>query len=292
MVDLPVRGHTDGMPAVFVGSTYDDLKEYRKAVASHLRELGFRVLGMEDFGARPRTPLPECLREVRSSHIYLGIFGMKYGSRPASLPDRSFSHHEYLEAKRLTLPSLIFEMDEWKARIPPIFVDTDPDDTKALKDLKASLRRDHTVEKFSTEQDLGSKAAESARGLLKQFRSIEHLKSIRNSSVLRCFYNNPEEYACLDVMVDCKNQEFHVVDGALCRELGFDVGALQRSFVRTQQGQMTWLYVSPGLSRQLEKLARDAIVRILCTTQWVEVRDDEHRFLLGRELVLGDGVSL
>ena len=196
MVEVPVRGHTNGMPVVFVGSTYDDLKDHRKAVASHLYGLGFRVSGMEDFRARSGTPLLECLREVRSSHIYLGIFGMRYGSRPVSHPGRSFSHHEYLEARHISLPSLIFEIDEWNARIAPIFVDTDPDDAKALKDLKGSLRRDHTVEKFSTGEDWVARQPISARGLSKQYGSIEHLRNrSETDSVLRRLHNNPEEYA-------------------------------------------------------------------------------------------------
>ena len=65
---------------VFVSSTYQDLGPHRKAIWELLGEFDVAVRGMEDFGARPETPLETCLIEVEQSDIYLGIIGCRLGS--------------------------------------------------------------------------------------------------------------------------------------------------------------------------------------------------------------------
>ncbi|HXM50058.1 MAG TPA: DUF4062 domain-containing protein [Pyrinomonadaceae bacterium] len=62
---------------VFISSTYDDLKEYRRAVWELLEKFDVNVRGMEQFGARKEAPLATCLAEVEQSDIYLGVFADK-----------------------------------------------------------------------------------------------------------------------------------------------------------------------------------------------------------------------
>ncbi len=103
---------------VFVGSTFIDLKPYRSATEAALVQLETIVRGMEYFGSKPGTPVEECLRVVRSCKIYIGIFGMRYGSIPKGF-DKSMTHLEYDEAQTAKLPSLIYIIDEENQPIIP-----------------------------------------------------------------------------------------------------------------------------------------------------------------------------
>lgn len=73
----PVRPKT-----VFVSSTYKDLVQHREAAKDQIsrRDLLFR--GMEHFGADPQSvsPSSKIVAEVRNADVYLGMFGVRYGS--------------------------------------------------------------------------------------------------------------------------------------------------------------------------------------------------------------------
>jgi hypothetical protein len=236
---------------------------------------------MEDFGARARRPLGECMREVRGSHIYLGIFAMRYGDIPDGM-EYSYSHLEYLEAQKLRLPSLIFVIDE-DALVRP--VDFDVDGAARLKALKKELHTEHVVQSFLAAEDLSTNAARSATALVHQFRTIGHLQSIRNDSILRLFHDDPREYAGVDVEIDCELQDVEIVEPKICRMLGFEPGTMLRSFVRSQSGQMIWLYFPAHLHDRAVSFANAKIVRFDCRTEWFEDRDEEYRFLQGRRII-------
>lgn len=53
---------------VFISSTYDDLKQYRRAIWDLLENFEVNVRGMEQFGARKEAPLATCLTEVEQAH--------------------------------------------------------------------------------------------------------------------------------------------------------------------------------------------------------------------------------
>ena len=89
---------------------------------------------MEYFGSKPGSPVDECLAVVRSCKVYIGIFGMRYGSVPNGY-DRSMTHMEYDEAQQRWLPSLIYMIDEQRQPILPIHVETGDGATK-LRDVK------------------------------------------------------------------------------------------------------------------------------------------------------------
>ena len=55
---------------VFISSTYDDLKEYRRAVWELLEKFDVNVRGMEQFGARKEAPLATCLTEQYPREIH------------------------------------------------------------------------------------------------------------------------------------------------------------------------------------------------------------------------------
>jgi len=104
--------------SIFVSSTYDDLKDQRAAVEQALHRLEALVRGMEYFGSRPGRPKDECLAEVRKCRAFIGIFGTRYGSiDPES--GMSLTHLEYLEAQRLSIPTLVYLLDEERLRVRP-----------------------------------------------------------------------------------------------------------------------------------------------------------------------------
>lgn len=149
---------------VFIGSTYEDLIEYRQAVRDVLVRLETIVHGMEYFGSLPGSPLEECLNKVRQSKIYIGIFAMRYGSIESN-SGKSFTHLEFEEAQRLKLPSLIYLIDENKQPVLPKFIDTGESATK-LKELKNYLKNRFTLSYFTTTDDLAKKISQDLPRLL------------------------------------------------------------------------------------------------------------------------------
>lgn len=58
------------MIKVYVSSTYEDLKEYRKAVCKVLRKVKkVNIIAMEDSVAKDERPLQVCLKDVASCDV-------------------------------------------------------------------------------------------------------------------------------------------------------------------------------------------------------------------------------
>jgi hypothetical protein len=83
---------------VFVSSVIEGYTEPREAAVSAIEEIGATAVWFERFGGRDSDPNQAYLDEVRSSDIYVGLLGPRYG-RP--LPSRfSATHEEYREAEQ------------------------------------------------------------------------------------------------------------------------------------------------------------------------------------------------
>lgn len=83
---------------VFVSSVIAGYAEPRKAAVAAIEKTGATAVWFERFGGRDSDPNQAYLDEVRSSDIYVGLLGARYG-RP--LPSRfSPTHEEYREAER------------------------------------------------------------------------------------------------------------------------------------------------------------------------------------------------
>jgi hypothetical protein len=67
---------------VFVSSTFTDMQGYRRKVQDALTQLEAIIRGMEQFGSKPGSPVEECVKVVQSCQLYVGVFGMRYGSVP------------------------------------------------------------------------------------------------------------------------------------------------------------------------------------------------------------------
>jgi hypothetical protein len=84
--------------AVFVSSEMGGLRAERRALATHLRDLGFEIVMFEDLGGRDDDPQVAYLDGVARSDVYLGLVADRYGTMLGS--GRSPTHEEYREARR------------------------------------------------------------------------------------------------------------------------------------------------------------------------------------------------
>ncbi|MBI5034465.1 MAG: SUMF1/EgtB/PvdO family nonheme iron enzyme [Chloroflexi bacterium] len=148
------------MKKIFLGSTFTDLVDYRASVIhaiDRLRLQGFDVnwIGMEAFSASNHTPLEECLRYVNESDIYLGFFGVRYGSKiPGS--DESFTEAEFRRAVECKIPLLLFLIDENEASVKPKDFERDPKSLERLTALKKEIGAIRNVKFFKSPEDLAS----------------------------------------------------------------------------------------------------------------------------------------
>lgn len=151
--------------SIFVSSTFVDLERHRQLVREAISKLEIDSKAMEVFGALPDTPKEECLRLVRSSSAYIGIFSMRYGYiDPVSC--KSLTQLEYEEAQALRLPSLIYIIDESTHPVLPKHVDTGASAEKLLS-LKEKLKSTHVVNFFSSAEDLTAKVTQDIVRLLR-----------------------------------------------------------------------------------------------------------------------------
>ena len=88
----------------------EDLKEERGALAEAINKNRFwEAVYAEAFVARSKSPREVCLKEVRESHIYIGIFKDRYGYVPKdnNFQGLSVVALEYNEAKNNRIPICI-----------------------------------------------------------------------------------------------------------------------------------------------------------------------------------------
>ena len=142
---------------VFISSTYKDLIEYRAAAIRAVEGTNYQASKMEVFGARPDEPLDACLKEVEESHLFIGIYALRYGFIPEGA-DISITEMEYVHAKKLGRPIYCFLLDEENQPWLKKWIEGEPGKSK-LEDFKKRIQRDHVCAFFDTSDDLGMKVA-------------------------------------------------------------------------------------------------------------------------------------
>ena len=104
------------MTTIYLSSTYEDLKDYRRAVIDALRKSDYDVRTMEDYVAGDQWPAAKCLDDVRDADIYVGIFAFRYGYIPQNQEYNpnglSITELEFRQAESLKKPCLIFVAKE------------------------------------------------------------------------------------------------------------------------------------------------------------------------------------
>jgi len=145
------------MLRIYVSSTYEDLKDERKAARDAIQTLGHLAIGMEDYAASDERPLERCLRDVRSCQAYVGIFAWRYGFCPGN-GEKSITSLEYEEATKNKIPCYVFLVRE-DAPWPRTWI---PDeDQPKIKQLRQSLSLKHMVGWFTNEIDLAAAITKS-----------------------------------------------------------------------------------------------------------------------------------
>ncbi|MCL1809891.1 MAG: DUF4062 domain-containing protein [Clostridiales bacterium] len=99
---------------VFLGSTYEDLRDERKAVLDTLLRADYIPVGMEMFGAAPATSWDVIEKTIDISDFYVLLIGFRYGSE---LNGKSFTELEYDYAVSKGIPVLTFIQDRKKAEV-------------------------------------------------------------------------------------------------------------------------------------------------------------------------------
>ncbi|AMY09081.1 Thermophilic serine proteinase precursor [Luteitalea pratensis] len=175
---------------IFLSSTSEDLKDYRRTVADTLGRLGQFVVRMETFGAKPNKPLPECRQEVARSDALIVIVGHRYGWVPTKKDGgdgrRSITWWEVQWALDTNKPVYAFLIDPttpWTgAREQDRLVRAGSEaetlgvwrDVRSLADFRKFLENSTTRDVFTTPDQLGLVVATSLFPWL-----LEHASPVR-----------------------------------------------------------------------------------------------------------------
>jgi hypothetical protein len=158
------------LPRIYISSTYEDLKEYREAVyytlkKNHeLRKVRLYTIAMEDYIAQDQRPLQNCLDEVVSCDIYIGMFAWRYGYIPINNKNSdnlSITELEYRKAKEYKIPCLIFLLDE-SVPWPLQFRDGTPQSGTTednINRLRNELEKEQLAKFFKNKDDLATKVS-------------------------------------------------------------------------------------------------------------------------------------
>jgi hypothetical protein len=140
-----------------------DFSEERKAARAAVELLRQQPVMAEDFGAKPHSSQSACLEGVRTSEIYVGIFGTRYGY-VAPTSKRSATEEEFLEARKCGLPMLCFVSGDEK----------DPDQQKFL-DRVMAYEHGLNIACYHTPGDLKDKIVQGLHDLFGEpdLRSID-----------------------------------------------------------------------------------------------------------------------
>jgi hypothetical protein len=97
--------------AIYVSSTFADLRDHRKALSLAIRRLGHVDVAMEYYIAEDARPLDRCVRDAGSCDLYLGVFARRYGFCPPG-EQRSITELEFRAARAAGIDCLCFLLAE------------------------------------------------------------------------------------------------------------------------------------------------------------------------------------
>lgn len=186
--------------AIFISSTFDDLKNHRRKIWELLEKYDVDVRGMERFGARKEAPLTTCLSEVEQCDIFVGIAAYRLGNIDETT-GKSFVQREYERANELNRNILIYMIDEKDSLISPQNIDFDEKREKLIA-FKSILKDRHTVDFFLSEDDLAEKLKRkfddllSAKGEKKEPSADEYSNS---KEIIAKFLLLPKVYSGREV---------------------------------------------------------------------------------------------
>lgn len=141
---------------IFISSTYEDLKEERRAITEAVLEEKHIPIGMEIFSSSPSSPWNYIEKRILECDYYVLIVGMKYGAIDSSTNDSiSFTEREYNFAVENGIPTISFIISD-NAKIEPSKYEEDPEKSKKLKEFKEKIKKNRLYKKFSDPNELKS----------------------------------------------------------------------------------------------------------------------------------------
>lgn len=266
-IDMAQAATRPNVP-VFVSSTFTDMQVYRGKVQDALTQLEAIVRGMEQFGSKPGSPVEECLAVVQSCQLYVGIFGMRYGTVPDG-QDRSMTHIEYEEAQKLGLPSLIYILNE-NHPIPPKDVETGAGAEK-LRGLKEQITKRHTVSFFTTPEDLQARIMHDVPAQLSQMGvevtdRLGKSEELGDRDVLKKFEILPKLFSGRQITIEFSLNGLRAAFTEDCIALRLEHGATVAAHVTIDSGQSFYVYGERDIALELNSLPNGSTVRAVANT--------------------------
>jgi hypothetical protein len=245
------------------------MQAYRRKIQDALTQLEAVVRGMEQFGSKPGSPVEECLRAVDSCQLYVGIFGMRYGSVPDGY-DKSMTHLEYDEAQHSALPSLIYILDESQP-IPAKDVETGLGAEK-LKALKEQLKKRHTVSFFTTPDDLQARIMHDVPRQLEEMGievtdELTKPEEASDAEVLKKFEMLPKLFSGRLITIEFTMGDIRAAYTEDCATLDLEMGATVACLVTlARSGQMFSIYGEREMAFALLSVPKGSVVKARAST--------------------------
>lgn len=152
---------------IFISSTYEDLKDTRKAIQDEILRMEHFPVGMELFSASGKPPWDIIKKTIDCSDYYLLIIGLRYGSETDD--GISYTQKEFEYAKSKEIPILAFIRNE-NVSSKPNERDSDPQKQKKLEEFRESVSKntERSIEWWDSENNLVNKIG---RALSKAFNN-------------------------------------------------------------------------------------------------------------------------
>ncbi|NFH70595.1 DUF4062 domain-containing protein [Clostridium botulinum] len=148
---------------IFISSTYEDLKEERRAVQDTILSMYQFPIGMEMFSAGDEEQWEIIKDTIDSSDYYVLIIAHRYGSKTTE--GISYTEKEYQYAKSKGIPILAFIIDN-EVLVKPDYMEKDPNSIERLKLLKNDVTNGRVVQWWKSKEELSQLVTNS---LYKQF---------------------------------------------------------------------------------------------------------------------------
>ena len=134
--------------SVFLSSTFEDMKECRKAIIDRIIKRRMVPICMENWGANANKVTSVITDEVKKADIYLGIFGTRYGYVDENT-NMSMTEIEYREALASNKPILVYIAKNAKDDI------TTGDNSQKMLELLTEIEKERIVYYFNSIDQLG-----------------------------------------------------------------------------------------------------------------------------------------
>jgi hypothetical protein len=125
---------------------------------------GHGIVDMADFAAEDSRPARVCLEKLNHCDLYVGIYGLRYGSPVRDQPELSYTELEFETASELGIPRLIFLLDSRSRELAM--------PAEALVDRQYGQRQDAFLQRVS---DCGV--------TVQRFRNPDHLANLVERSL-------------------------------------------------------------------------------------------------------------